>query len=331
MYNSEQKNRFMDAINLPSDKRSWARVIFDTTQKMEEDRGVDLAMLSGEDVGNALCSTGAMSSITIKNRIPFVIRYKKWCAENGIDTVVIKPYEIVVDFSDSIRETMVYSPLNLFDIIHRAFPDKEGVKTVAPIYRAYLWFAFAGLYEVDAAQVKSKDINFRACVVHYGGRWYQLQPEGLDDIRAAINLDACERVMENGEIRRFRRAEGDEVIRGRRLSKTISPERYVLKTLRTTIQTYFKQAGHPGMSYVKIRKSGLFYQMLDREVHGMAVNFYTFAVDDFERDKHSDNVSENMRRRMITRTANGYKQDYISWKKAFTNELKEEFDIDKLP
>ena len=329
MYNSGQKNAFLDSIHLESGKRNWAIDIFNTTENMEVERGVDLAMLSGEDVGTALCSTGATSSVTITNRVPFIVRYKKWCADNGIDAVVLESSDIVYDISDNLRDMMVCSPGQLDYVARRAFPDQGGLRTMAPVYRSYLWLAFSGMFEVDAVQVRERDINLRDLVVNVQGRWYELQPEAIPDIKAAIKLDEIDRNM-SGKIKVYHRADGDEIIRGRKIKKVLTPEQYVMKTLRATVHGAMKEIGRNGMSYVKIRKSGLFYGMLSRELKGFTPNFYTIACDDYDRDKHKE-VTPVIRQRTISRGVRGYKRDYELWKKAFESELKEEFKVEKLP
>ena len=119
-------------------------------------------------------------------------------------------------------------------------------------------------------------------------------------------------------------------MRFRKLKKYIDPESYVKKTLRHIVHIAMHDIGKNGFSYVKVRKSGLFYGMMKREVRGFVPNFYTIASDDYDYDDHKD-VTQDIRKRTIARAVMNYKRDYTAWKKAFRNELLEEFNISEIP
>lgn len=329
MYNKEQKERFLDAINIANGNRSWAIGVFNTIENMETETGRDLAMLSPEEVGTALLSSGARSYVTIANRLPLVVRYKNWCAENGIDAVTMLSSEIVFDLSVNIKQTMVCTPKQLDRILHEAFPDRKGMSTMAPAYRAYMWFAFSGMFEEDAVQVRMRDINLQDRLVYVSNRWYGLEPESIPEIKAASKFTTLDREMADGSIRHYRREEGDVILRGRKLEKSISPKDYVKKTLRPLIQSYMKEIGRVDFTFQKVRRSGLFYETFRREVRGLAPNFYTIAVDDYERDNHKP-VTESIRKRTISRGNLNYERDYSAWKRAFEQELKEEFGLETI-
>lgn len=331
MYNERQKIRFLDDVGLAETTRGWAITVFNSTEKLESEYDMDIARMTADDTGRALCYSSIMSASTFANRASFIIKYKKWCNDNGIDSILISSKDIKMDLTDSMRTSMIYSPSQLRDITLEAFPDKDGLRSMAPAYRAMLWFAFAGIYDIDAATIKDSDVNFDARVVNVNGRWYELHEYSIKDIRSAIKVDAFDRRMSDGSIHTFRRADGDTILRGRKLKRDISPERYVEKTLRSVVNVAMTSIGKPGMSYIKVRKSGIYYNMLMREVRGFHVNFYTVAHDDFDHSTNHDSPTPEAKQKMISRTVLNYLRDYAAWKKAFEKELRNEFNVNKLP
>lgn len=224
---------------------------------------------------------------------------------------------------------MVCTPKNLERLLKEAFENTPGVNTMAPVYRAYLWFAFSGIFEYDAVEIRERDVNINDLVVNVKGRWYELYAEGIEDIKSSIGMNIVCRVI-NGEKRTFKRDSSDKVLRGRNLDKESTTEKYVKGTMRNVIRGHMADSGHAGVSYNKIQKSGLFYGMLKREIKGFVPNFYTIACDDYERNKHKE-LSDAIRKKSIARTVLSYKKDYDIWKKAFNEELKEEFNTDFIP
>lgn len=327
MYNEDRKMRFLSEEGL-LDQRPWAVVALKNVQLMEQELSKDLAEFTAEEVGAALGTTGVVSAATIANRIPLIVRYKKWCAEQGFKTVPVLSEEIHADIADNIRDTMVYSPAHLAFLLKKAFPDTNR-KSSRCIYRAYLWMGFAGMTREEAVSAKVSDMDWNTGMIFANNRYYRIPDEGIPDLRAACRAKEFIRVV-SGQERTFRREEGDTILRGRYLQKKPTPEAYIRSTLRPTVQLGFAGIGHNGMSFVKIRKSGLFYELLSREVHGLAVSFATIAHDDYLAGGYKESKG-NPKQKVIRRIMLMYERDYAAWKSAFETELKEEFGIGEMP
>ncbi len=328
MYNEERKVRFMSECGMEGSKGVWAVATFNNTQLMEEELGKDLAELTAEEVGDALATTGVVSSATIGNRIPLVVRYKKWCAEKGFQTVLVVSEDIRVDVTDNIRDTMVSSPSQLAYLLQKAFPDNVE-KSARCVYRAYLWMGFAGMNMEDAADVRVSDVDLNSRMIKYNNRWYVIPEEGIDDIRRVCKAKEFYR-LNRGSKTAFQRADGDRILRGRKLKKEITVHGYVRETLRPVIQNGFKAIGYNGMSFLRIRKSGLFYEMFRREVHGFAISFATIAHDDYLAGNYKESKA-NPKQKVVRRIMLTYEKDYAAWKNAFAEELMEEFRITEMP
>lgn len=328
MYNAERKIRFMKESGIDETKNVWAVATFNNTELMEQELEKDLAEFTAKEVGEALATTGVVSSMTIANRIPFVVRYKEWCAEKGFRSVIIHSNEVAVDVSENIRDTMVYSPSHLARLLQIAFKDPVS-RSSKCVYRAYLWLGFAGMNPLDAASVRVSDVDLKSRMVQFNNRWYMIPEEGINDIKTVMRTKEFVSVMRGKKVS-FPREDGDRILRGRKQKKQESVSAYVRNTLRSTVQLRFKEAGYNGMSFLRIRRSGIFYEMFRREVHGLAVNFAPIAHDDYLAGDYKESKA-NPKQKCVRRLMLIYEKDYAAWKSAFEEELKEEFGITEMP
>lgn len=329
MFNEQRKLQFMKDNDLTPEKDVWVTNVFNLLGPTEEKLGKDLSLFTAEEAGKALATAGVITSITISARVPLVVRYKDWCAEHGFETIQMRSSEIEVDFSDNMRDVMVATPTHLSSLLAESFVDRYE-KSAKVVYRAYLWLGFAGMEKMEAVCLRVSDVNLKQRMAHSNrDRWYAIHELGIPDVRKACELNEFERNVRFG-IAKFPRADGDLILRGRRMKKEIPLEKYIKETLRPTVQAAFKAAGHPGLSFDRIRKSGIFYSMLQREVLGIPPNFFTIAHDEFD-EFHKEPVAPAAKQKTITRIVLMYNRDYAAWKKAFSKELKEEFGIDEIP
>ena len=329
MFNEKRKLQFMEDNGLTPKKDVWVTNVFNLLEPTEEKLGKDLALFTAEETGKALATAGVITSVTISARVPLVVRYKDWCAGHGFETIQMKSSEIQVDFSDNIRDVMVATPSHLSSLLAESFADRYK-KSAKVIYRAYLWFGFAGMDKMEAVSLRVSDVNLKQRMAHSNrDRWYVIHELGVPDVRRACELQEFERNVRFG-IATFPRAEGDLILRGRRMKKEIPLEKYIRETLRPTVQAGFKNAGHTGLSFDRIRKSGFFYSMLQREVLGIPPNFFTIAHDEFD-EVHKEPVAPAAKQKTVTRIVRMYNRDYAAWKNAFSKELKGDFGIDEIP
>ena len=334
MYNADRKERFI-AENSMSLSRGWVVDVFNSIGPMELQLGKDLAEMTAEEVGRAICVGDVMASATITNRIPLVVRYKNWCAENGFSAVPIRSGDVVIDVSRGIRSTMVCSPSNLLAYLDRAYPDDGRKNTPRCVYRSFFWFLFSGLRPVEAADVRTTDVNLRRRLISYNNRWYRIFDLSVTDIRTACEQTVFEKPTPKGnKIMTRPREANNRVLRGWAHGDVQrTPAEYVNRTLRTAVQTAFDRAGLPGVSPLKVRKSGIFYDMLGRELKGLDVRvaFYTLASDDFDLDHIGKEISARQKHKAVHRIQQMYMMDYSNWKQAFEPELLREFGVETLP
>lgn len=328
MYNSDRKTQFINELGLEGGNVVWATSVFNNTDAIESRLSKDLAEFTAEEVGLAIANNGVMSSVTISNRVPLVVRYKKWCASHGFPAVVINSDNVTVDVSGNVRDTMVYSPTQLSSILMEAFPDTNK-KSSKCVYRAYLWLGFSGMTSEEAVSVRNSNVDLRNRIVNLNNRWYMIPDEGINDIKAVCKAKEFVRIMRGAKVS-FPRDDGDKILRGRKLKKKITDKGYIRETLRPTVQLGFKNVGKSGMSFLKIRKSGIFYEMFRREVQGLIANFASVAYDDYVSGDYKESDS-NPKQKIVRRIMLTYERDYAAWKNAFSTELKEAFSVESLP
>ncbi len=330
MYNEERKRQFIQGTGASGGDAPWISGVFNLVEVSERKLGKDIAEFTAAETGEALATPGVTTSITTNSRTLMIVRYKKWCAEQGFKAIQVQSSEIMVDITDNIRSTMVATPMQLSALLAESFPDIHK-KSAKVIYRSYLWFGFAGMEKEEAVALRISDVNIRQRKAHTNrDRWYTIHELGIKDVARACELQEFERNVRFG-VGTFPRTEGDLILRGRKLNKEISPEKYIQETLRPTVQLGFKTAGHPGLSFDRIRKSGIFYEMFFREVVAkLPPNFYSFAHDDFEFGR-TRQISQRSKQKSIQRINDMYNRDYAAWKRAFESELREEFGFEQLP
>ena len=329
--NEDSKQQFISDTKTTKQNEQWIAGLFRSVIHAEEEFGKDLADMNADEVNKALASSDVISSITIANRIPFVVRYKHWCADHGFGALIISADELNVDLSDNIRDTMVATPASLSHALDMAMKPTNPDSAMY-IYRAFLWMGFAGLYSDDAIKVRDSDVDFRQRRILFNNRWYMIPDEGIEDLKRAARIESfCRIDTESGKIRHFRRSEGDLIMRGQNpRNEALSDRQYVRSTLTYVIADRFTSAGYSGMSFNRIRKSGIFFRTLQSELKGFPVNFYEVGHDDYIHTGKVETAGQT-KQKILRRTILSYEKDYEAWKIAFETALKEAFSVDKIP
>ena len=319
----------MNAFGMDQWKFRWATATFNSVEHMEKELGKDISEMTAEEVGAALATSDVTSSATLANRIPFIVRYKAWCNEQGFPTVLVSSSDIHVDISDNIRDTMVYSPKHLFNVLEESFPERTENDSKC-IYKAHLWFGYSGMQDLDSVKVRIPNVDLNQCSVFLDNRMYFFPEAGRRDVKHACEMEVFDRMI-NGKPRSFRREENDKVLRGRlTTNKVVDDKSYLVKTLRSAVRLGFIESGHAGMSYIRVRKSGIFREAFWREAKGLPVSFYQIAHDDFVFEGKKPTAGQT-KQKILRRLIRSYEKDYEAWKRAFEQDLKEDFGLDKLP
>lgn len=313
MYNTELKTKFIRQYTQSIGTAKNAESIFNAMQPYEEEWGADLCTRSTEELQSALDSILSLRGKSQTTPLVILREYAKWCIENHVPKAGDGALHVELAGGDKIRRQMVSGPVHLERCLNALFdsPDKE---TVDVVYRCYFWMAFAGLDEKDALLVKESDIDFGQMEIVYNGSHFPIYREALPAFKKACELrDFCyEHPYYKSSVRKTR-AVGELLLRGMKQP--------VATAIRTIVVRHTAGDNPTGttehqISYKRIKLSGLFYRMYERERAGLPADF-SGAASDFVAEKDY-NLNGITIQSLQNREAKHYMNDYRRWKLAFS-------------
>lgn len=302
MYNEERKMRFMKEGRV---SQITAVSFFTNSEPYEQIAGKDLCELPTETLQLMIDHKFGIRARTVESIISFIRTYIRWCSEQGYPTCDgINGVEVRMDIKTA--RYMVASPRHLQTLLDEAFSPVEN-KEVDCIYRCYLWMAFGGMYESDAMAVKTSEVNFYSMQIEHGGKAYELYREAAPAFHNACELE--EFVYKHPKYETVRKRQpGDLVVRGVRSGKIDAGSAQCL------IAKMFKPHGIV-TNFRRVRLSGVFYRMFERERMGEAVNFEDEAEGRMNSSEYSGKrVSSGVAKYAIVRDL---KDDYAHWKRVY--------------
>ncbi|MDB7829199.1 hypothetical protein [Intestinimonas butyriciproducens] len=305
MYNEERKKKFLEDRKKNS---AFGRSIFKATEQVEEQYGMDLALLPSEALQSVVNERLGIRTRSVGTAITFIKSYYTWCKENGFD-VGNGIDGLSIQNEEKIRNTMVSSPKHL-DILLNSVFDPVQEETMDCIYRCFLWMAFSGMEDADAMEVKVDEIDFDDMLIRHNNGEYELYKESIAAFRKACSLTEFVYVNPKYSKKVTRnRFPGEYLMRG------IRSEKISLMTMRGIIGTHFRNNGLK-ISYNRIYLSGVFYRAYEMERAGFTPDFSVLAAERVERIDR--NYSENYSKKKVTTAIEqDFIDDYSSWKQAF--------------
>ena len=213
------------------------------------------------------------------------------------------------------------SPEHLLYVMNTVFEHPEG-NQIEYIYRSYLWLAYLGLTEQEAAEVCVSDVDFDKRTVSDK----QMYEDAMLDLRMACSLTELIELKRNYVIAR---AKGNKILRGKPTTKSL--EEALATTYRQSVSKMFKRAEdaltelgahHPDLdsiqlSFKRVYLSGMFYRAHQLELLRQPVDFDHIVEERYERDKGKFTHAENKVNKSKYHMKLGYLEDYKAWKRAF--------------
>lgn len=333
MLNTDQRRYIEDKYQVSSQKtRNIVESWLERFSINEAEWGGDFTLQPREVLQPILNSIPAYRYDYAKAQLAELVSYAKWRKENDLPCGT-GIFELVVDTAYSIRECMVSSPAHLERVLSTIF-EPSNLPTLDVIYRVFLWSAFIGLQDNDAVALRTSDIDISNGTIRVGDKYYQMYDEAIKDFRRAIqpgDFYEVSRSRIRGVSKKFARADGDLIMRGKKVSGS-TQEPFALKdTIRSRLSRVLKNAKQKDgdkypdipydLSYQKAYLSGIFYRMLERDLEGSSIDFKELATEDVERKEamgKSYSTSKSFTRQtIINRIAKGYETDYQNWKRSF--------------
>lgn len=299
MYNNKQKRDFIEA----SEKYSAEKFSNWLTQfaSFEESWKMDLVLQSIEPL------QGAFNQITKdfkpKQKSDFLAMlkdYREWyLAQDNKKAVCAGVLLLKNDKTEALRNKMVSSAKHLKMILDEVFelPEKG---TLACIYRAYLWLAFAGVPRDEIMQITVDEVDFRAMKIHHSSVCYELSALGLEEFHQLCERDSFISFHKNPDYEHVKqRISGNQLLRG------TSESSLELKTPSIFVQRAFADTAY-SLTYDNVALSGLYHRKFELERAGLPIDF-----------REEVEANSNAKEEYIKTLVYHRKQRYAQWKEVF--------------
>ena len=304
MYNEERKMQFVEETK---STKAFGRFVFSTTQPYEESAMQDLCELPSDVLQEIINKNFGVRTRSVDNTISYIRSYVTWCKEKEYKTCD-GIYAVKMQMDEKMKRYMIASPKHLQAILDKVFLPVES-ETIDCVYRCYLWLLFAGLEEMDAADVKTSEVDFNSMLIEHDGKSFELYRESIPAFRTACEATQFQFIHPKYTQTRNRYL-GDNLMRG------IRAENMKPTSIRSAIQKSFKSNGID-LTYSTIRLSGMFYRAYETERMGNEVNFDDYITEQIikRNSTYHVNYTRNKAANMIKRDL---LDDYACWKAAFT-------------
>ena len=300
IYDQSRKSAFLQTLDTDTSHDAAMR-LFVASRPYEEAQQRDLADFSDDDTTSLLGEIGGSKSRSKANMVTILNRYRRWC---GRGKIALRDVKLEL----GIRREMISSPKHLRFILDERFGplSQYGVDC---IYRAVLWLAFSGLKMEAALALPSTALDFETMTVHVGNQSYELYRESLKTLRQLRDMDHFIYYHPAYQAKKAR-APGSCLLRG------VSGKVMDARSIRRKLHEAFSK-DHDGMTYEKIRTSGVFYRLFELERAGVGTQMIHAVLgeeaDRITREKTSSTGEGAWRSAQIRAMS----RDYAAWKKAF--------------
>ena len=318
MYNEEQKRRFLREKKYSDLTAKHIIHLFENIQRFEEQWMADCCTKTAEELRPMVDKIMGARFRTQEVISSYLRAYGKWCLKNKIPGACDGLLRISFDSSDKIRIQMVQGPMQLQRYLNLVF-DPESEETIDILYRCYFWCAFIGIEEEDISMIRSSDVDLSLHTVRIDKNesiyFYYYPKEAENVFQKAVSLQAFRYTHKLYETISRERKDVDRLFRGYKGNTTI-------KTVQTAIHNHINDAISHGktekrLSYTKVKLSGLFYTMYQRECAGFEPEFNRVAAEYVENHPIHNRTDEGDHIRRLVR-ARELKRDYDNWKSAFS-------------
>ncbi|WP_432353247.1 hypothetical protein [Anaerotruncus rubiinfantis] len=292
-----------------------AVVIFNAFEKFENDWQADLCTRSKEKLQPAVDATVGLRSKSQWMTLTILREYVKWCIAMKVPEACDGMLLIEAVGLDKVRHQMVSSPLHLQKYLDDIF-DPESDETIDNLYRCYFWMAYGGIDEGDTVLVKAEDVDFEQMSIFYKNTSVPIYREAIPAFRNAVSLTSFSyKHPKYSKIIYRDRIPGDTVMRGIKATTKVF-------TMRTTLSKRNIKAVEDGdtdlqLSFYRVRMSGLFYRVYERERAGIPIDFSDAAVRAMDGKTYSLSGRYKLEHKQ-NRIERDYMEDYQRWKLAFS-------------
>jgi len=315
MYNEEQKVSFIKSYTGSLNTANVATTIFNALEKYEANWQADFCTKSKDELQPVIDEIVGLRTKSQWMTLIILKEYVKWCIAMKVPGACDGMLHVEAVGLDKIRHQMVSSPLHLQKYLDELF-DPESEETIDNIYRCYFWMAYGGIDEEDTILITKEDINFEQMTITYKEPNVPIYREAIPAFRNAVSLTSFLYKHPNySKTIRRDRIGGNTIMRGIKAeTKTF--------TMRTTLSKRNIKAVEEGLtdlrlSFYRVRMSGLFYRIYERERAGIPVDFSEAAMRAMAGKEYSIKGRIKLEHKQ-NRMERDYMEDYQRWKLAFS-------------
>ena len=314
MFNPELKEQYIEDSNYTETRENIARQIFGVTEKYEEQWGSDICTRSVTELQPVVDVVAGYKKHSCETTLSYLHTYCRWCLDHNVAGATDALLQIKGVTDSKLKAQMVPNPNGLQEYLNDVF-EPENHRKLDNTFRCFYWLAYSGLEEEDAYTVRASEVDFVRMLIKHNNREYPIYEEALPAMMNCVVLTA----FSSNSVRCssdaiLQRGDGDVLIRG---TKPITTKA-TLKPFLSRISTKAVSDGKTQLklSYNRVRDSGMFYRMYQREQEGFRVSFSAVALE-YLREKNKDNPDKVISRLEINRKSSSYLSEYKRWKKAF--------------
>lgn len=314
MYNESLKINFIRDYTQSINTANVATTIFNAFEPYEIEWKSDLSTKSAGELQPVIDEIVGLRRKSQWMSLTVLKEYVKWCIAMNVPGACDGMLHITVAGLDKVKRQMVSGPVHLQRYLDELF-DPESKETVDNLYRCYYWMAFSGIQEDETLSIKTTDIDFTEMTIRCGDNVFPLYRESLPAFHNAIELTEFSYIHPNySKIIRRNRVPGETIMRGvKAVTKTL--------TIRSVLTHRSADALHRGktkqqLSFYRVRISGLFYRMYERERAGIPVDFSDAAVKFMSGKTYTLNEKYKIEYKQNS-VERDYMEDYQRWKLAF--------------
>ena len=317
MYNEERKKKFIRDYTGSLNTANVAETIFNAIEKYETAWGADLCTKSTDALQPVIDEITGLRSRSKWMSLIILKEYVKWCLAMKVPDACDGMLHIETVGLNKVKKQMVANPLHLQNYLNAIF-DSEYEETIDNVYRCYFWMAYMGIDEEDVSAITTEDVNLNNYSVHYRDNDIPMYRESIKAFENVTLLNSFLYKHPNYEIRR-NRVEGNTILRGIKTDADVMTLRRVVSLRRNEKDDNGLRSVKTDqqLSFYRVRMSGLFYRMSERERAGIPVDFSEAAVRLMEGKEYSLHGREKLIHRQ-NRIERDYMEDYQRWKLAFS-------------
>lgn len=314
MYNEGIKKRFVEESTSSSASQATMVRLFNAIAPYEESWGADICTRSEEDVKGIIDKVFDSTSGSRLNQISILKKYGRWCISAGISGASrgILSIDQYAGRLDTVRQQMVSNPIQLQAFLDAIFTP-EDLMTYDNIYRVYCWLHYMGIPKNKVMQIDAKCVDFDKLVLSLDGRDYEIYAASVPAFHNVVYLKSF-MVSREGDFVEMRRREGSNILRGIR---STANDKTILHQLSSRLSSASNNNSNVKcLNYIRIRQSGVFFRMFQREIRGFDVNFTEISIEELQ-DKGYETSGSVLTCNRVYKYAWKYKKEYERWKQAF--------------